>query len=180
MRYQIASLLAIAIVTLAFGGYAAAAQKTDEVVMVLRGTASTSLSWQPPHVSSATRRSPGLTNFTNAADSCSSAVYVRGGFAELFQISGWRGCTCAMSLVVAAASPPWQSVQPSRTAAEACMGSIFLWQVTQPRDFSLYGAVDLGARKAAAQRAQEASRPGGPDGTGAANGHVFHLPLEVE
>src|SRR6516225_5286926 len=28
--------------------------------------------------------------------------------------------------------------------------------MTQPRDFSLYGAVDLGARKAAAQRAQEA------------------------
>src|SRR6266550_2635038 len=47
--------------------------------------------------------------------------------------------------------------------------------MTQPRDFSLYGAVDLGARKAAAQRAQEASRPGGPDGTGAANGHVFDV-----
>jgi len=45
----------------------------------------------------------------------------------------------------------------------------------QPRDFSLYGAVDLGARKAAAQRAQEASRAGGPDGTGAANGHVFDV-----
>jgi len=47
--------------------------------------------------------------------------------------------------------------------------------MTQPRDFSLYGAVDLGARKAAAQRAQEASRPGGPDGTGTANGHVFDV-----
>ena len=47
--------------------------------------------------------------------------------------------------------------------------------MTQPRDFSLYGAVDLGARKAAAQRAQQASRPGGPDGTGAANGHVFDV-----
>jgi putative thioredoxin len=47
--------------------------------------------------------------------------------------------------------------------------------MTQPRDFSLYGAVDLGARKAAAQRAQEASRPGGPDETGAANGHVFDV-----
>src|SRR5690349_674975 len=45
--------------------------------------------------------------------------------------------------------------------------------MTQPRDFSLYGAVDLGARKAAAQRAQQASRAGGPDGTGAANGDVF-------
>jgi putative thioredoxin len=47
--------------------------------------------------------------------------------------------------------------------------------MTQPRDFSLYGAVDLGARKAAAQRAQQASQPGGPDGTGTANGHVFDV-----
>jgi putative thioredoxin len=47
--------------------------------------------------------------------------------------------------------------------------------MTQPRDFSLYGAVDLGARKAAAQRAQEAPRAGGPDGTATANGHVFDV-----
>src|ERR1700749_3593751 len=37
----------------------------------------------------------------------------------------------------------------------------------QPRDFSLYGAVDLGARQAAAQRRQQAaqapSQPGGKD-----------------
>jgi putative thioredoxin len=32
----------------------------------------------------------------------------------------------------------------------------------QPRDFSLYGAVDLGARQAAAQRRQQAAQPGGP------------------
>lgn len=32
----------------------------------------------------------------------------------------------------------------------------------QPQDFSLYGAVDLGARQAAAQRAQQAPRSGGP------------------
>jgi putative thioredoxin len=47
--------------------------------------------------------------------------------------------------------------------------------MTQPRDFSLYGAVDLGARKAAAQRAQQAPRADGPDGTGTANGHVFDV-----
>jgi len=39
----------------------------------------------------------------------------------------------------------------------------------QPRDFSLYGAVDLGARQAAAQRRQQAaqsqSQPGGPAGS---------------
>jgi putative thioredoxin len=47
--------------------------------------------------------------------------------------------------------------------------------MTQPRDFSLYGAVDLGARKAAAQRAQQGSRAGGPGGPGGANGHVFDV-----
>jgi putative thioredoxin len=40
----------------------------------------------------------------------------------------------------------------------------------QPRDFSLYGAVDLGARQAAAQRRQQAaqspSQPGAPAGNG--------------
>ena len=30
----------------------------------------------------------------------------------------------------------------------------------QPRDFSLYGAVDLGARQAAAQRRQQAAESG--------------------
>ena len=46
----------------------------------------------------------------------------------------------------------------------------------QPRDFSLYGAVDLGARQAAAQRSQQASRAGGPDGPdGPRSGHVFDV-----
>jgi putative thioredoxin len=47
--------------------------------------------------------------------------------------------------------------------------------MTQPRDFSLYGAVDLGARKAAAQRAEQASRAGGPGEPGEADGHVFDV-----
>jgi putative thioredoxin len=47
--------------------------------------------------------------------------------------------------------------------------------MTQPRDFSLYGAVDLGARKAAAQRAQQASSAGGPGEPGEAGGHVFDV-----
>ena len=47
----------------------------------------------------------------------------------------------------------------------------------QPRDFSLYGAVDLGARQAAAQRAQQAaSRASGQGGAGGShNGHVFDV-----
>jgi putative thioredoxin len=50
----------------------------------------------------------------------------------------------------------------------------------QPRDFSLYGAVDLGARQAAAQRSQQAAAraggPDGPDGTGGPqNGYVFDV-----
>jgi len=36
----------------------------------------------------------------------------------------------------------------------------------QPRDFSLYGAVDLGARQAAAQRRQQTARNAGADATG--------------
>lgn len=40
----------------------------------------------------------------------------------------------------------------------------------QPRDFSLYGAVDLGARQAAAQRSQQAAaRPGGQGGSPGGN-----------
>jgi len=41
----------------------------------------------------------------------------------------------------------------------------------QPRDFSLYGAVDLGARQAAAQRRQQAAQsPSSPGGPAGANG----------
>lgn len=43
----------------------------------------------------------------------------------------------------------------------------------QPRDFSLYGAVDLGARQAAAQRSQQASPAGGPGGP--QGGNVFDV-----
>jgi putative thioredoxin len=38
----------------------------------------------------------------------------------------------------------------------------------QPRDFSIYGAVDLGARQAAAQRRQQAAQPSTPGGAGTA------------
>jgi thioredoxin len=40
--------------------------------------------------------------------------------------------------------------------------------VMQPRDFSLYGAVDLGARQAAAQRRQQTASSDGPAGSGGA------------
>ncbi|HEY6275297.1 MAG TPA: tetratricopeptide repeat protein [Streptosporangiaceae bacterium] len=49
----------------------------------------------------------------------------------------------------------------------------------QPRDFSLYGAVDLGARQAAAQRSQQAAAraggPSGPDPDGPQDGYVFDV-----
>ena len=49
----------------------------------------------------------------------------------------------------------------------------------QPRDFSLYGAVDLGARQAAAQRSQQAAtRAGGQDGVPAA-GNVIDVTEET-
>ncbi len=50
----------------------------------------------------------------------------------------------------------------------------------QPRDFSLHGAVDLGARQAAAQRREKASRPPGADGeAGALAGHVIDVTDET-
>jgi putative thioredoxin len=42
----------------------------------------------------------------------------------------------------------------------------------QPRDFSLYGAVDLGARQAAAQRRQQTAQPQSQPGTAGSNGGV--------
>ena len=42
----------------------------------------------------------------------------------------------------------------------------------QPRDFSLYGAVDLGARQAAAQRRQQAAQPPSAPGAAGSNGGV--------
>jgi putative thioredoxin len=44
----------------------------------------------------------------------------------------------------------------------------------QPRDFSLYGAVDLGARQAAAQRRQQAAEAG-TDGAASGNGAVIEV-----
>jgi thioredoxin len=50
----------------------------------------------------------------------------------------------------------------------------------QPRDFSLHGAVDLGARQAAAQRREKASRtPGAGGETGAPAGHVIDVTDET-
>ena len=55
----------------------------------------------------------------------------------------------------------------------------------QPRDFSLYGAVDLGARQAATQRRQQAARAPGADApgagapsTGGASAHVIDVTEE--
>jgi putative thioredoxin len=51
----------------------------------------------------------------------------------------------------------------------------------QPRDFSLYGAVDLGARQAAAQRRQQAARAAetGEPGNGEASAFVFDVTEET-
>ncbi len=48
----------------------------------------------------------------------------------------------------------------------------------QPRDFSLYGAVDLGARQAAAQRSQQAAARAGGQG-GSPDGHVMDVTEET-
>ena len=51
----------------------------------------------------------------------------------------------------------------------------------QPRDFSIYGAVDLGARQAAAQRRQQAARAAetGESGSGEASAFVFDVSEET-
>jgi len=51
----------------------------------------------------------------------------------------------------------------------------------QPRDFSLYGAVDLGARQAAAQRREQAARAAetGESGNGEASAFVFDVTEET-
>jgi putative thioredoxin len=51
----------------------------------------------------------------------------------------------------------------------------------QPRDFSLYGAVDLGARQASAQRRQQAARPAGAgeSGDGQPSEFVFDVTEET-
>jgi putative thioredoxin len=51
--------------------------------------------------------------------------------------------------------------------------------IMQPRNFSLYGAVDLGARQAAAQRRQQAAQPSGPDAGGANGGAVLEVTEET-
>jgi putative thioredoxin len=52
--------------------------------------------------------------------------------------------------------------------------------VMQPRDFSLYGAVDLGARQAAAQRRQQAAQSPQPgQATGAFDGTVIEVTEET-
>src|SRR6185312_1834892 len=80
--------------------YSAAAHSIGPVFIMLFSTVATSLGWQPlgPHVRRATRRSPGLTNCTNSALSCRSAVYAWVGLAELRQTPACRGNTCACFL----------------------------------------------------------------------------------
>jgi putative thioredoxin len=52
--------------------------------------------------------------------------------------------------------------------------------VMQPRDFSLYGAVDLGARQAAAQRRQQtAQSPSQPGAPGSSDGFVIEVTEET-
>ncbi len=50
----------------------------------------------------------------------------------------------------------------------------------QPRDFSLYGAVDLAARQAAAQRRQQAARPAEPGASGDGQTSAFVIDVTEE
>src|SRR5258708_8721405 len=120
------------------------------VVIMLVETLRTSEGWHPalPHVSGATRRSPGFTKRTYSGFSLSHCVYKRSGFAARSASFGSRGCgwacrfACSYSGEVGAtpvairvsAFPPWQSVQARRNVAVACMvGSwVCVWQEMHP------------------------------------------------
>src|SRR6185295_9168187 len=78
-------------------------------------------------------------------DSCSTAAADRSGLADVFQISsfGWTWAFFFASLngplvgaapdgSIAAASPPWQSVQPMALALVCIDGLSGLWHVRQP------------------------------------------------
>src|SRR3954453_23582272 len=84
----------------------------------------------------AIRRSPGLTNRTNAGDSWFRRVYDRCGLAAPGQNCGYRGATWAFDLTVVSAQPPWQSTQPRLNDAfwvgSKCGSCVCWWQVTQP------------------------------------------------
>src|SRR5258708_5327873 len=113
-------------------------------------TARTSFEWQPavPQVSSATRRSPGLTNRIYSLLSFIQLAAGRTGLAELRHISATRGFGEAghsldFALVVdfdcasdgrTVTSPPWQSVQPRRKVLVVCMvgESVCPWHAMQP------------------------------------------------
>src|SRR3974377_1108602 len=104
---------------------------------MLVATARVSVGWHPalPHVSGATRKSPGFTNFMNSADSLSHSVYARSGMVDRFRNAAFLGCTCAFSFVASycadfgttptviatLAFPPWQSAHPKRTPREGCI-----------------------------------------------------------
>jgi hypothetical protein len=127
---------------------------------MLVDTARVSAAWQPtvPHVSGATRRSPGLTNFTYSADSFSQFVKVRSESAERCLNEASRGCTCAFSfaelyseeLAVVSdgteidALPPWQSVQPRCTVLVGCIvgSSVEVWQEMHPADLRSASSCD--------------------------------------
>src|SRR5688500_2444608 len=97
---------------------------------------------------------------TNSGASRLSSAKVALGFAEdgKCQLPGYRGSTWAWSraatyaassrassgLPITAASPPWQSVQPSRTAAEVCMvgASVATWHDVHPADLASISVTD--------------------------------------
>src|ERR1700760_519104 len=77
--------------------------------------------------------------------------------------------TCYSQAAFGNELPACRCVSSSRTGEHWSRSRQLLMQdrgMQTPRDFSMYGAVDLGARQAAAQRRQQAAQSAGGAGAG--------------
>ena len=87
--------------------------------------------------------STGNTKRMNSGDSWLSRTVLSLGFAELSKNNGLRGAGCAWRMVrPEVGSPPWQSVQPSRTNSLPCGSCAFSWHSMQPLLLAIIVATD--------------------------------------
>src|ERR1700760_4476936 len=90
--------------------------------------------------------------------------------------------TCYSQAAFGNELPACRCVSSSRTGEHWSRSRQLLMQdrsMQSPRDFSMYGAVDLGARQAAAQRRQQAAAASGAGDGASASGPVSEFVFDV-